>query len=70
MHNIDIEQAKRANPQLDADELDKMLEDLRSMPGIAKQGYRLAPVGSDRVFTEKPWKIGRSVRSSSQARRC
>ena len=56
MNTLDMNHVKRVNPQLDPDELDEMLADLRQMPRIAKRGYRLTPVGSARVFTERPWK--------------
>ena len=66
MTTIDMDQVKRVNPQLDPDGLDEMLSDLRQRPRIAKRGYRLAPVGSHRVFSEMPWKQAEKVRSSHQ----
>lgn len=66
MNTIDMNQVKRANPQLDPDKLDEMLADLRQRPRISKRGYRLAPVGSDRVFTEMPWKNGERSGGSHQ----
>ena len=66
LNPIDMNEVKRANPHLDQDKLEEMLADLREMPRIAKRGYRLAPVGSDRVFTEMPWKNGEGVRCYHQ----
>ena len=49
MDTINIDQAKQANPHLDPAKLGELLEELRAMPRPPKKGYRLAPVGSDRV---------------------
>ena len=49
MDTINVDQAKQANPHLDPAKLGELLEELRTMPRPPKKGYRLAPVGSDRV---------------------
>ena len=69
MESVDIDEIKRDNPQIDAEELDAFLEHLRNAPATKKQGRRIAPYSISPVVTELPWKTSGRTECSHRGHR-